>query len=517
MDRSSRGTGSHGVGGGARQGARLAAVALVVALVGCGHGARTAPASASRGGPLPSLLSLVPADAGFILHVAPGLVERLPDLATTSFRQGMASSEGRDDGPLERALLGDLLRPEPMAPKLGWRVGHSEVVAWAEGKQFVAHARIDGAALRATLERAAAASGRALPRKEWQGQAYLAWPGDDGQTMLARLDDDEAVLMSSTDPDRDLPRLFARGPAARPFDPTPTLTSLFPGRADAHFGLRFDPAWITSVAADELTTEAPNRACAKAVVRWLGRLPAIDYAWASDGATTELATAMRLAAPTAARLSQQTGPIPHWLVTEDLMVMGFGAAPVAVLEATLPLAEELEHIMGSCERPVELVQPLRQLATLPILGEIRGGSFVGDFRTESFAVAVLPADLGRLWSSLRSLSPIPLRAQPPARGERYALPGMVVTSDGTSLLAAQDDDRSRALLAELTSAGDGPTVLAAMAMGEGVLSALAADKDYDSEEEARNARLFWSWFSGMALEVGLRDDRLVSRVILRHR
>ncbi len=491
------------------RGSRLTvtAVAVTIMIAGCGSRPAKAPAAVqARGGGAPPLLATVPADAGIVIHIAPGLVETLPAVAAEQFRASLADDPD-PPGSLDAAFTAELLAQPSLAQAVGWRPGKSEVVAWAKGKTLVVRARVDGAAIRGLLDRAERRSGKPIARTTLDGRSYLTWTADDGARGYARIDDDEVIALMSDSGERAL-SLLTEAPV-RAFDPRPLVDALFPGRADAHFGAMIDPSWLMDVAGDEVLAQLPNQACVGAIAEVVAELPSLNYAWARSATATEIAAAVKLPPDTAATLARGVAPIPRWLVDERYATMGFGISVPSAVEVVQPWAARFDQLASRCGESAGAVTGLAMLSSLPPVTQIERGSMVMDLRSETFALAIKPVDLARFWAALTALAP--LRPLPPAAGERLTVPGARLSSDGSSLLVATPSALGDDLLANLASAPAGPTALFAMVLGKGSLAASLAD---DPDDDARQ---FLQWVSGMAFEVGVERGHLVTRAAFRHR
>ncbi|HVV85962.1 MAG TPA: hypothetical protein VHE35_23040 [Kofleriaceae bacterium] len=499
----------------ARSSAMAAAIAAAVAVAaaGCGggHAAAGGPLAA-RAPTLPPLLAMVPADAGAVIDLAPGLVELLPAAAAKDAYKGLA--EDRDDEKakghrLAAAFLGQLVAGDGAITRtLGWRPGQSEAVAWARGRTLVIRARVDGAALEANLERAEVESGERLERRTWHERTYVVLPDDDGRVVLARAGGDEAVFVWTGDPDHDVALLMDDQPAARPFDTARVVSKVFPGRTDGHFGMMVDPSWFIELAGDDLAKDL-GADCQRAVADLLHELPPLEAAWARTDTETEIAAALQLAPGTVAKLARGLAPIPRWPVSSRYATLGFGLSAAAAIDVVTPWMGELDRIGRPCGQGFDVSAALRMVSSLPLVTQLERGVALMDPRTEAFALAMKPTDIASYWAALRTIMP-PLRPQPPAVGERLEMPQLLVTSDGESLFATQGHEEDEPLLADLRAAKPGPAAIFAMVMSDEVL---ASGDDADDE----GLKQLLKWVSGMAFEVGVRDQYLTARVVFRHR
>ena len=524
MDQTSRG---RSVGATSWRGRACAAATMMtlMTIAGCGGGRSGATTPVAAGGTtLPALLATVPDDAGVVLHVPPGLVELFASVdgafATDELRGSLR--EMKAEGGIARVLaaVGEEATAEggKGAAAVGWRRGESEVVMWGRGSMGVLRVRLDGVALAASLARAERASGTPLPRKTWQGRPYYdLHRSDDARPtwLLGRVTDHELVLMWTGAVDRDLPVLMDDGPPARPFDGERVVATSFPGRgAEAHFGMMFDPRWVADLMAEYGDERGDERPCADAVLGLSSGLPRIHWAWARSAAATEVTMTVALDRATAARLARDVGPIPRWSPDDRQVAFGIGLPLATAIEVMLPWAERIDRIGPACGRPAGVAAPLRMVASMGPVAAIRAASMSIDPRTERGVMVVRPDDLARFWASLRQFGP--LRPLPPMIGEHLSLPGMVITSDGESLLIGVGSPADEVALDRAATLPPGPRTLALMTIGEDAVATFAAEES-DSDEERAQSRQFMEWVSAMDIEVGVRGDHLIVRTTFRHR
>lgn len=502
----------------------LCAAAVVVAIAGCkggGGGGGGGPLGA-RATTLAPVLSTVPADAQAVFHLPAGLFALLPASAEADAREGMLEDtaelrDGDGDEPIFGALVEQMAAgPGAIGRTLGWQPGTSEVVAWGRGTTGVLRVRLDGAALRASLARAERSAKRTLAAVSWKGRAYypLVRAKDAKEVhVAARIDDHELLLLWTRDLDRDLPLLMNDAPPSSSFDPTRVVEAMFPGRgAEAHFAMMVDPRWFTDIVAEMESAGALDDAgelgtpCGRTVLGLFGRLPAFHWAWARSATATELASTIQIGHPAAEQLTRDLSPIPRWAAKQQDLAMGIGVAPTTVLAVVEPWVERVDQAISACGGELGLTGQLRMVAKLPPLAAIRSMSITMDPVTENAVVAVRPDDVTRFWAQLRSLGP--LRVQPPAIGEHVQLPGMVVTTDGDSLLVAVGEDEG---MLDRAPVGRGPAALAMLVVGEDALAQFGREEADEDDEE------FLRWVKGMSIELGVRDDRLVSRWVFQHR
>ena len=489
-----------------------------MAIGGCGGGSAARGSLGARGGALAPVMATVPADAGVVLHLPVGVFALMPRSMEAELRQGWSeavadpSIESDLDAVVHAMLEDALARPGSMGGAIGWQPGTGEVVAWSRGAMGLVRVRLDGSVLRASLERAERKSGRKLATAVWRGQAYYPLHRPDGAEphVLARVTDREALVLLTREPERDLPLLMDDAPQARPFDPSPVVEAMFPGRgAEAHFAMMVDPGWLGDLAAALDETGESKTPCARAGLALLGRLPAVHTAWARSADVTEIASAIALDRGSARQIAAGLSPIPRWSDTPPGLVMGVGLAPSTALEVIGPWLRQADELAAVCGQSLGLANKLQVASSLAPLAAIRAVSVTMDPARNNGVLAVRPDDVARFWAQLRGLVSI-LRAQPPAIGERLRLPGAVVTSDGASLLMAMGDPLDETWL-DRAPAGDGPAALAAFVLGEDALAQLAREDPDDGSEQ------FLRWVRAAAVDLRLQGEQLVVRWVFQHR
>lgn len=494
-------------------------LAVVAMLVGCRGGDPARPSLSAQATTLAPAMATVPADARVVMHLPPGLLELVPADAEAEIRKGWADDTGElgREGiqPVIRAVMEEMTAsPGAMGRTIGWQPGTSEIVAWARGTMGLVRVRLDGAALRASLARAEARSGRKVPVAVWRGQPYYQLhTTDDARRMhlLGRVADREALLLWTPDPERDLPVLMSDAPPRAAFDPGRVVEAMFPGRADrAHFAMMFDPRWFGELAT-ELDDEGElGKPCGRAVVALVDQLPQVHWAWADDGHALEVASSIEVGKPTADRLARDVSPIPRWGAPGPYLALGMGVGPLTVLDVITPWAAELDRTASACGERLGLAEKLGAVAGIRgLLGSIRGASFAMDPATESGVIALRPDDLTRFWAQIRSFAP--LRAQPPATGERLRVPGAVLTSDGASLVGTFGDRLDEGWLDRLPRT-DGPAALVAITAGGGVLQYFAREDGDVDEDDQR----ILDWMKSVTVELGVQGSHLVWRWVIQH-
>lgn len=505
---------------------RAVALAITAALIG---GLESGAACGGKGGPTraptlsgqpvaepaDALMAFVPPDASFVLlrDQQAGLSDAFSPAGQTvkaiaELRTMLDPAAG--PGSAFVAALADALLDPAQAPAatIGWREGESAMAAYGLGIDTVIRMALDGARLRATLERAAAVSHFPLIAVRWHDRPYyrieIPTPAF-SIWLLLRIDDHGAVAAFTGDPDRLVEHVMAERPSGPRFDAGAAVAATYPDRrGEARFAGAIYPARLAGALGGVLARRPPwlavFKGCPAAAVDLLAATPSLTMGWVPGRGRFEGVAALDVDARTVERLAHDQRAIPRWSANDDGMQVGLGVGPRTLFEVSEPWLTAYDRMATACESRGDVVASLRAMMSAPAVALIDAAVIVWDPRSKSMAAAVGARDLKALWAGLRTL--VPLRAQPPAPMEQLTFQGMVLMG-GVDALGVGGGDAGAAAITALMAAGPGPSEIAAIHFGRALV-----------EEARRDAAGAWGGadVSSMDVHLRVRDRRLLLEV-----
>lgn len=490
--------------------------ALVTGVAACGpsKGANGPGPIAGRpsADPAAQLLTFVPPDASFVFvrDQQAGVNDQFNNTARLwevirGFRATLDTRPGTGQA-FGAALLDELLDSK-VAQLAGWREGESVMVMYGLGFDTVVRATLDGAKLRATIERAAAtsgypltsttANGRALYRVEIPAPAFTIW-------LLLAIDDHGVVAAFTGDPDRLTEHVVAASPTGPRYDTAAVVAAAYPdGRPNARFSGALHPSRLAdalgALVARRPSWLAPFEPCAAAAVGLLAATPSVRMGWVPGKGTFEAVFVVDASASTVERLGRAQRALPRWREGDGRMRLGLGVGPTTLVDVVEPWFTTFDSTASACGGGGTAVATLRSLVAPAPMALIDAAVVEWNPKTKGIAAAVVGRDLAALWASLRGM--LPLRPQPPAPRELVTMPGAVALG-ATDALGFGVGDSPTDAVTELLAASPGPPAVLSFEMGRDVLDMARAmggdDGTFDNIE-----------FDHMAMHTRVRDRQLV--------
>ncbi len=464
-----------------------AALAITAVLAGCGSSrpAARAPVIAGQAAtdPAADLLAFVPPDVSFVFvrDQEAGINDRFNDTTRLEdvlrgFRAQLGTAPGTGQA-FAAALLDDLLAAGSQGALAGWREGESVFVVYGLGFDTVMRASLDGATLKATLDRAAAASKYQLTASEAKGRAYyrveIPTPAFTVWLLLA-IDDHGVVAAVTGDPDRLTEHVLAAQPAGPRFDTAAVVAGAYPDRRPgARFSGAMYPARLAAaleaVVARHPAWLRPVEPCAAAAVGLLAATPAFTMGWIPSREGFEAVAVIDADGRTIDRLGRAQRPLPRWHEGDGRARLGLGVSPATLVGVVEPWFTAFDATATACGSRGDVVASLHRMLSSPPVALVDTAVVEWDPRTQGLAGVVAASDLQALWGALRGL--MPLRPQPPAPLERISLPGLTVMG-GADAIGIGIGDAGGDALTELMGAEPGPRDVLALDMGHEVLEAV---------------------------------------------
>ena len=456
--------------------AALAATLVAVAGLGACGGPKGQAARPVAGRPVAdpaaALLAHVPASASFVFvrdqHAS--INDQFND--TGRIRDGLRSAgEQIDRTPgtgqaFAAALIDELVGTREPSQVTGWREGQSVLVMYGLGFDTVVRASLDGVALRATLERAAEASGFALTATVDHGRSYyrIEIPTPAFTFWLVFALDDHGVAAAITgDPERMAEHLLADRPTEPPLDTAAVVASAYPdGRKGARFSGALYPDRFAGALSSLLMREpawlAPVEPCVATLVGLLRATPAITFAWVPGRERFDATIVIDATDDTIDRLGRGQRALPHWPTDQRHLRVGLGVPPTTLGAVLEPWFTALDTTSDACGSNGMMTAMLRNMISIGPAAQVATAVIQVAPGNEGFAAVVGARDLQALWAGMRGMLPM-LRPQPPAPAERLSLPGVVIVG-GADTLGVGMGDGGPAEVASLMAAEPGlPSVL----------------------------------------------------------
>ncbi|HVV86891.1 MAG TPA: hypothetical protein VHE35_27825 [Kofleriaceae bacterium] len=467
--------------------AALAALGVGLGLAACGaHAARPAATAplASRGSvdPVARLLAFVPAGATFVLVRDQHAGELDPFGGRQAMQLVSASRTLLDDqaDPAQAfvaAILDQVLAtPAAAGEVVGWHEGESIAVLYGAGADTVLRATLDGARLRALLERTAARTGYTLPLASWQGRPYyrIDLSVRAGLSIVVLLDDHGLAAALTDDPDHAIEQLAADHLDGPRLDVAPAMAAVFPDHeADARFSGAFYPDRL-AVALSWAAARHPGwpGACARALGGLLRATPSAFVGWRGTASHFETVMLLDVSDHALDRLEHAARRIPRWSRTSPDLQVGVGMSPRTLLEVGEPWFAAFDALGAGCGvGGGGAVAGLKQALALAPMAHIDALSVDFDPEKKTMAAAIAARDQAALWASIRTLLPT-LRPQPPAPLEQItqqlSFPSLVFHG-GTDALGVGTSvgtlDEAGAAVGAFMASAPGPDALFAVDFG----------------------------------------------------
>ena len=487
----------------------ITAAALVGGGVACGGKGGAAPAPTLSGQPVADpadqLMAFVPPDASFVLlrDQQAGISDAFSPAGQTvkaiaELRTMLDPAAG--PGSAFVAALADALLDPASSPSatIGWREGESALAAYGLGIDTVIRMALDGARLRATLERAAAVSHFPLIAARWHDRPYyrieIPTPAF-SIWLLLRVDDHGAVAAFTGDPDRLVDHVMAERPSGPRFDAAAAVAATYPDRrGEARFAGAIYPARLAA-ALDKVVARHPPwlavfEDCPAHAVDLLAATPSLTMGWVPNRGRFEGIAALAVDDRTVERLAHDQRAIPRWSTNDHGMQVGLGVGPRTLIAVSEPWLNAYDRMATACGSRGAVMTSMRAMVAAPAVARVDAAVIEWDPRSKSMAAAVGARDLKALWAGLRTL--VPLRAQPLAPMEQVTFQGMVLMG-GVDALGVGGGDGAAAAITALMAAGPGPREIAALHFGRALI-----------DEARRDAAGAWGGADVSSMDVHLR-------------
>ncbi len=371
----------------------VVAAVISVSLVGCG--AKAGTPSDTRIPKQSDLLTYVPADTPYVVHLVPEQLAMMGPGLTREFVEGVAGRVlGREELPtaepgarLRSELARELMPLDAKAlARVGWDPERSEAVLYGHGLVPVLRASLDGAKARAALERAAARAKITIDAREQDGVPYVILPpyGEQKLSVVIAFHATQVTAAITLEPEQIIIQLVSLEPAAtslatsygkKPRDPgAPTSAWLFAAVEPARIAERLRAGDLA------LLTRKPDftPACTASLADFVAELPPITNEVWREGDVVSMSYTLAMTPVVANVVADNPGirwvadPEPDVQLATSLRagkVLGFFEA----------MWSKQQQVRAACGDEVETdfglpaaLAPLDHVTGLVIAGDVKG-------------------------------------------------------------------------------------------------------------------------------------------------